>query len=186
MKLINFICDCTSRAHALPHRFHVFVRTHFPLHQDQDHAVPARTWDRLCDQKTWWDPQTPISLDPAGVMSPRASSVCCDAGQPRRAAPRRTAHFGDLREAEKKARPWLRSSVTTRPWWEHVFTVVTSPTHWSESELCCLWEERDPGSGASSPYLSAGSRTDTCRWSGASETRCLEEFTASLSGSGVA
>ena len=75
-----------------------------------------------------------------GVMTPGASRVPCDAGQPRRAVPCRAASHRALWRATRSgrsARQWLRSSVSTPPWCELVFfSVASSPTHWSESEHC--------------------------------------------------
>lgn len=94
MKLINFTCDCTSLTRA-PQS--VGSADAPPPPHLQDHAAPAQTSDLL--QELDETPQTLISLISAGVMSPRASSSSCDAGEPRRVVPRRNAHLGEQNDS---------------------------------------------------------------------------------------
>lgn len=135
MKLINFICYCTRRTRVCPDAL-------------SSPSGPGLCCPFLDSRLSLWPENLMRPPDShqfggcAGVMSPRASSVSCDAGQ-------RTSESCEKRGKKKRARDFgLLSLMWT--WWH------TDPR--ATSAVC--GEVKDPGSGVSSPD------TDTCRWSG--------------------
>lgn len=174
MKLINFICYCTSRTAAPPHWLRAFCPDALSSPSGPGGACCLRSDLRPA---LWPENLTrpPAPPQPGLGWCDEPESLLCFPWR-RTVAPRRTAHFAEQREAKRSA---LVTSVLFNDSCEHVFTVVTCSTHWSEN---CLREERDPGPGLSS---SAGGVEPTPAFEPERQTCCLEEFTASLSGSGA-